>query len=161
MGRKKKQVATTEQLAFYVPQAEATAIREVAALRGLSLSQWLREAAQWNLIREGRRAAPAEEEAYIREVFRDIFAGVNFAAITAHAVLLLLQQREVRELTAAEGLPESLARERVALAVEAVIRQATEIFTHPALQQDYSWVRHDPDTISGLFRYDTFDDGED
>ena len=154
MGHKKIRSTGTEQLAFYVPQVEAAAIRELADARGLTVSQWLREAAQWNLVREGRRAAPAEEESYIREVFRDVFAGVNFAAITAQATLMLQQEREATTIAAAEGLPPELAQKKAALLVQKAILDATALFTHPTIQQEYSWVQRDPDAVPGLFRYD-------
>lgn len=144
-----------------VPEAEAVAVRQSAEARGLSVAQWLREAIQWNLVREGRRAAPAEEEAYVRAVFQDVFAGVNFAAITAQATLLLQQQREAEAIAATEGLPPELAQEKANLRTQQAILDATTLFAHPTIQHEYSWVQRDPDAVTGLFRYDdTMVDGE-
>ncbi|MCY0884981.1 MAG: hypothetical protein OWV35_03750, partial [Firmicutes bacterium] len=124
----------------------------VARARGLSVSGWVREAMQWNLVREGRRAAPAEEQAYIREVFRDVFAGVNFAAVMAQAVLLCWERQRIEALQATEGLPPELARERAQLEVEGAVLEATELFAHPEIQQQYSWFWRDPDTVPGRFQ---------
>lgn len=153
--------AADRLLKTHVPEAEALAVQQSAAARGLSVAEWLREAIQWNLVREGRRAAPAEEEAYIRAVFRDVFAGVNFAAITAQATLLLQQQREADAIAAAEGLPAELAQEKADLRVQKALLDATALFTHPTIQQEYSWVHGDPDAVPGLLRYDAASIGED
>lgn len=148
----------TRLLKTHVPETEAIAVQQSAEARGLSVAQWLREAIQWNLVREGRRAAPAEEEAYIRAVFRDVFAGVNFAAITAQATLLIQQQREAEAIAAGEGLPPELAQQKAALRMQKAVLEATVLFADPVIQQEYSWIHGDPDAVSGLFRYE--DGGE-
>lgn len=160
MVRKKHEPPSTEQLAFYVPGFEATAIREVAKARGLTVSQWLREAAQWNLVREGRRAAPAEEEAYIRAVFRDVFAGVNFAAIAAEACLLMMRQWILDQLIAGDDLPAALAQEKVTLMVDDAMAQATTLFTDPSIQQLFSWHHQDPEALPGIFRMQPTEDDD-
>ena len=148
----------TRLLKTHVPEGEAIAVQQSAEARGLSVARWLREAIQWNLVREGRRAAPAEEEAYIRSVFRDVFAGVNFAAITAQATFLLQQQREAEAITATEGLPPELAQQKAALRAQKAVLDATSLFASPVIQQEYSWVQGDPDAVTGLFRFE--DTGE-
>lgn len=147
-------------LKTHVPEGEAIAVQQSAEARGLSVAQWLREAIQWNLVREGRRAAPAEEEAYIRAVFRDVFAGVNFAAITAQATFLLQQQREAEAIAIADGLPPELAQQKAALRAQKAVLDATTLFADPVVQQEYGWVQSDPDTVTGLFRYDDAGAGE-
>ena len=160
MPRKGRSPTAAQQLAFYVPASEASAIRAVAEARGLTVSRWLREAAQWNLVREGRRQAPAEEEAYIRTVFKDVFAGVNFAAIAAQTSVLLIRQQLVDQLMTVDRLPSPLAEEKATLMMDEALLNATAIFAHPQIQQDYSWHHRDPDAIPGLFRQSAATDEE-
>ena len=150
----------TVRLEIYVPATEAGVVRQVAKGRGLSVSRWLREAIQWNLVREGRRHAPAAEEAYIRTVFQDVFAGVNFAAIAAQAVLLLLKQQEQDRLIHEGQLPAPLAQQKMDLLAEEALLHAAEIFANPMIQQEYSWHQRTPDAVPGIFRQAVAGDGE-
>ena len=83
----------------------------------------------------------------------------NFAAIQSQAVLILLREWMKEHLKKVEGLPESLARQKVQGDMDDALALAAAVFEDPQVQQRYAWVER-PESAEDLPDWLTDEDDE-
>lgn len=150
MGAKRKRNpnGSSHEVKLRLPLDLVQSMRMLASARNQSLNAYALRALRNQILTDG---ASMESDTVLRLVeqgSQHISRGVNYAAVTAQATLLLVKQL-LLERRLADGLPRDIAEGQVEALADAAMAEAEAVYADPRTRAAYAWVeREDPEAFA-------------
>ncbi len=148
-----------EKWTVRIDEDKAAMIRVVAHQHGRTLNDYVIQALTNQLQLDVSDWSTGHWLRMVEQGTQKTTVAANFAAIQAQAVLILLREWRKEDIQKTEGLPESLARQKVQCDVDDALAASIQVFEDPQVCQRYAWIEK-PQSENDLPDWLTAEDDE-